>query len=144
MKLQFHPESKVLRQVCAEVTAKDHVKPILRGMAKIMQQNQGIGIAAPQVGIPKRIILVRRRIDQFQVMINPKIISASMTMSESAEGCLSLPGIIAKVSRHSSVKVSFLDGFLEQQEQEYFGIESQCVQHEIDHLNGIMMIDHQL
>ena len=112
-------------------------------MVHFMVNNNGIGLAAPQIGINKRFFVVK--IDKSEnpiVMINPEIIETSEKVSTYEEGCLSIPGVWAKVSRPSLVKIQGWN-----QKGRPFtitaeGILATCLQHEFDHLNGTLFVDH--
>lgn len=99
-----------------------------------------VGIAAPQVGINKRIIIVRTdNVDR--TMINPSIIWSSDDMFKSAEGCLSIPKVKGSVQRHWSVKVNYIDERGVHTCESFVGFDAAVVQHEIDHLDGILFTD---
>jgi peptide deformylase len=106
----------------------------------------GVGLAAPQVGISKRVIVVdvARTGDapEPMQMANPEIIEASSERSTVEEGCLSLPEHFAEVKRPERVRVRYLDRENEIREQEMDGFLATCVQHEIDHLDGVLFVDH--
>jgi peptide deformylase len=130
-------------------------------MFKVMNYFGGIGLAGPQANVGKRILVVDLcveekenpywhcfdekkscNVDQHKiVMINPEILHLSDEVDSCDEGCLSLPGIKVKVKRPISVKVKFLDEKLEEKIFTMSKLLGRCVQHEIDHLNGIMIID---
>lgn len=113
-------------------------------MQDLMYKNTGIGLAGPQVGLSKRVIVIDKDYDLEDIkgtknpitLINPEIVEKSDEMVESEEGCLSCPGISAPVMRHKYVKVKYfdLDGNVQYIEGE--GTISNCLQHEIDHLDG--------
>lgn len=99
-----------------------------------------VGIAAPQVGINRRIIIVRTdSVDR--VMINPTIIWSSDDVFKSAEGCLSIPKVKGNVQRHWAVKVNYMDERGVHTCESFIGFDAAVVQHEIDHLNGILFTD---
>ncbi|MCD6142032.1 peptide deformylase [Candidatus Bipolaricaulota bacterium] len=132
----------VLRRRAAEVANIDsRIKRIATAMAEAMMRANGVGLAAPQIGISERIIALD--IDgEFHVLINPEIVELAEEEEEATEGCLSVPGIDAPVSRrtHAVVRGYTLD------EQEITlegeGLMARAIQHEIDHLNGVLFIDH--
>lgn len=116
-------------------------------MIETMDANSGIGLAAPQVDIDKRIFVTRVADDdepetQAQVFINPVIKEKSSELVSSQEGCLSIPNFQFEIKRHSEVVVKYCD--LEQNtfEEKYSGLKAICIQHEMDHLNGVLFIDH--
>jgi len=108
--------------------------------------SNGVGLAAPQVGINKRIIIINSFQDgergETLFFVNPKILFSSEETLISEEGCLSVPGYCAEVWRTKSIKISYLDYHNSKQETSFTGFLSICLQHEIDHLNGILFIDH--
>lgn len=114
-------------------------------MIETMLAEGGIGLAAPQIGQNIRLAVINKEADKslsdHLVIINPKIFSASREMEESKEGCLSIPGVEVKVLRHKKIKVRFLDKSGQEQKLKATGLLSQVFQHEIDHLDGILIID---
>lgn len=120
------------------------LKKLAKDMIQTMYHYDGIGLAAPQVGILKRIIVIDTEYDVTDVahtknpivLINPKIIKKSDEMIESDEGCLSCPGISAPVMRHKTVTVEYFDLNEKKHKIEAQDLLSYCLQHEIDHLDG--------
>ncbi len=111
-------------------------------MVSVMQANKGIGLAAPQVGINARLIVLGG-VDHFPLteMIEPIILEYSKNSVYMEEGCLSFPGAYAKVSRPASCVVQWQDLSRKLHQRHTTGIEARVIQHEIDHLNGILFID---
>lgn len=139
----------VLKQVAAEVSKIDAaVQKQMDLMLKTMYDARGIGLAANQVGLLNRVIVMdiaQRDEPETRapiVMANPQIIWNSEEPSVWEEGCLSIPGQYADVERPLEVRVKYLDRDGKFQEQLFEGLGSHCVQHEIDHLNGVLFIDH--
>jgi len=133
---------KVARSV-AEIT--DGTRQLLDDMAATMYDAPGIGLAAPQVNISQRIIVMDCGKDEnpeLFKMINPEIISQSDVLSVLEEGCLSIPDQTADVERPAEVEVRYLDENGKSQSLVATGLLAACVQHEIDHLNGVLFIDH--
>lgn len=132
--------SEPVEKVDAEVLA------LMDDMAETMYAANGIGLAAPQVGVLSRVIVVdvsRKEEDaQLLRMANPEIIWASEEEELREEGCLSLPEQYADVLRPTQVKVRYLDHQNEVRELEADDILSVCVQHEMDHLEGTLFVDH--
>jgi len=132
---------KVLREKCARVQKIDRgVRDIIVDLAQTMEQDNGFGLAAPQIGVSKRIIVVRadsgdRRI---LVLVNPKITAKSKEKEELEEGCLSFPGIFLKIKRPKKVEVEGLDINGKEIKFSADGILARVFQHEIDHLDGIL------
>jgi peptide deformylase len=123
----------------------DAVRALIPQMFASMYAAPGIGLAAPQVGEGLRLIVIDLAPDNKhlpRVLINPEIVAASEELATREEGCLSLPGQYADVTRPARVKVRYLDDAGLRQEIEAEGLLSACVQHEIDHLNGILFVDH--
>ena len=132
----------VLRQVAAPVREiTPEIKRIIADMTETMWHQVGIGLAAPQVGLPHRILVMDDGKGGAQALINPVIESRSGTIREE-EGCLSLPGIFADVERSRSITVSALDADGKPFSFEASGLKSRVVQHEMDHLDGVLFIDH--
>ena len=137
----------VLRQVAQPVDdITDDIKQLANNMAETMYAAPGIGLAANQVGLLKRVIVMDCARDDeppaLWKMINPEIIWLSEENTKMEEGCLSIPGHNAEVVRPSEVQVSYLDIEGQKQEMQATGLLAACVQHEIDHLNGVLFLDH--
>ena len=132
----------VLRQKAAPVTQIDvEVKAICERMVEAMLRANGAGIAAPQIGVSKRILVLDLE-GVFHVLINPEIVAVSEAEEESEEGCLSVPGVTASVVRKAKVTVRGLTLDKESIEVEGEGLMARAIQHEMDHLDGILFIDH--
>lgn len=133
-----------LRKVSAPVQLKDVATPTMRELVNTlkatMKKENGVGIAAPQVGIHERVIIAETN-DGPTAFINPEIIETSFKMVDSEEGCLSVPGVWGVVQRHRSVKVKALNEQAEEVVLKANGLLAIIFQHEIDHLNGILFID---
>ena len=141
----LHFPDKRLRKVAVPVKkVDDEIKNIIEQMFFTMYEEKGIGLAATQVNIHKRIIVidVSENRDKKIFLINPEIISLSDDIDTMEEGCLSVPGFYETVSRPKTVKVSSLDYDGKQIEIKANGLLSTCIQHEIDHLNGRLFVDH--
>ena len=136
------------------------IKKLMDEMLNTMYKAPGIGLAAPQIGINKRIIVMdtsprpglkryqEEKIEQKEEikpnpiqMANPELIWVSEKKETDEEGCLSIPGIMGDITRPSSCKVKYLDRNGESKELLAEGLLARCVQHEIDHVNGILFID---
>jgi peptide deformylase len=127
----------------------DDVRRFLDDMLETMYEAPGIGLAAVQVGVPRRMVTidVAKREDEDAepnplFLINPEIVSSSDERAVHEEGCLSIPEYYAEVERPASVKVRYLDRDGKPQEMEANGILAVCLQHEVDHLDGTLFIDH--
>ena len=135
----------VLEKHCRPVTEfNDRLHLLLDDMTQTLLESGGVGLAAPQVGHPIRLITidVSEEKDQLLTLVNPVITSKSEEEVEYEEGCLSLPGIWDKVVRPSEVTVRAQDLKGNFFERHCEGLLAVCVQHEIDHLDGIVFIDH--
>lgn len=133
-----------LRDMCAAVPAMDdRISNLIDEMFLTMYDAPGIGLAAPQVAVQERVIVVdvSESNDQPIAIINPEIV-ASRGEIVWEEGCLSLPGIYGKVTRPSDILVKGLDRDGKPMEFEANDLLAVCIQHEIDHLNGTLFIDH--
>ena len=137
----------LLRQVSTPVERVD--SDLLRladDMFETMYDAPGIGLAAVQIGVPRRLLVLdvakEGEEKQPQVFINPEILASSDDVSVYEEGCLSIPDYYAEVERPATVTVRYLDRNGQQQTLEADGMMATCLQHEIDHLNGVLFIDH--
>ncbi|TAL28248.1 MAG: peptide deformylase [Alphaproteobacteria bacterium] len=151
-----HPVLKKIAEPVTEVT--DDLRKLMDDMLETMYAAPGIGLAAPQVGVSKRILVLdvdqpkkddedadipkAERRGKPQFFVNPEITWESEEKNIYDEGCLSLPGQYAEVERPKRVKVKFLGYDGKQQEIECDGLLATCIQHEMDHLNGILFVDH--
>jgi len=136
-----HP---LLRQRSTEVDTKTIATPAFKkfvdALTKAMFEYEGVGIAAPQIGKPWRVFIVNTK-DGPQTMINPEIISKSWRKEWDEEGCLSVPGKFGLVKRAKSLKLRALDVNGQTITLKAKGFFARVVQHEIDHLNGVLFID---
>jgi peptide deformylase len=143
------PDAK-LRQTAEHVPAVDDaVRGLVDDMFETMYKAPGIGLAAPQIGVMKRVVVLdvaKRRDEEAaaepMVLINPVITWSSAELSTYEEGCLSIPDYYEEVERPAVVHVGFLDRDGKPTSIEADGILATCIQHEIDHLNGVLFIDH--
>ena len=130
----------VLKEICAPVERVDaKLKDLLDNMAETMYEANGIGIAAPQVGEAVRMVVIDIG-DGLIELVNPKITFREGSETDS-EGCLSVPGIFGEVERASKVKVEFLDRRGKRKHITAKGLLARCIQHELDHLEGVLFID---
>ena len=120
-------------------------KDLMSRMLELMYKSNGIGLAAPQVGIQKRLLVIDLNFEDPNappnVFINPEIISSSASLDTYEEGCLSIPGVYLNVLRPSSIKLSYRDEMGRPKKMNADGLMARCIQHEIDHLNGICFVD---
>jgi peptide deformylase len=136
-----------LKRTSAPVAAvDDELRALMDDMLETMYAAPGIGLAAIQVGVPKRVIVMDlARGDEEKAprfFVNPEVVWASEELFTYEEGCLSVPEIYDEVERPAKVRVRFLDYKGKAHEEEAGGLFSVCIQHEIDHLNGVLFIDH--
>lgn len=144
MKLRIYPDP-VLEEKCEDVQIGDEsVTKILDEMSVHLYEWNGAGLAAPQVGILKKMVVIDIRDEPSTLykIINPKILWKSEELVESREGCLSLPILRETILRHEKIKVGYLDENFKEKEISADGFLSCCLQHEIDHLSGTLYIDH--
>ena len=136
-----------LQAVSTDVETVDaDIRKLVDDMAESMYAAEGIGLAAVQIGVPKRVIVID--LDQKEgnknprAFINPKILWASEEVAVFEEGCLSVPEIWDDVERPARIKAEYLDRDGNKQLLEADGLLATCLQHEMDHLNGVLFIDH--
>lgn len=141
MELKYHGD-EVLRENCKEVPEDFDVQNTASEMAKIMQRHAGAGIAAPQVGLPLRMFIAKLYQGEPKVFVNPVINSYSKETVPSIEGCLSIPAVLESVPRSLSVDVTYYNQFFEKIRETFTGYHAIVIQHEYDHLNGVLFIDH--
>jgi len=141
-KIIKYPNS-ILRKTAEKVVSfDDKIKKISEEMYKIMKESEGIGLAGPQVNIDKRIIIVGNLSNgEYNLYINPEITSSSDSKEISEEGCLSLPDIFGLVKRSKKIYLKYNDLKGNKVKEKIKGLKAVVIQHEIDHLNGILFID---
>ena len=137
----------VLKQVSKPVAAvDDELRALMDDMLETMYAAPGIGLAAIQVGVPKRVIVMDlAKTDEPKApryFVNPEILWASEETAPYEEGCLSVPEIYDEVERPAQVKLRYLDYDGKQIEEDAEGLFAVCIQHEMDHLQGVLFIDH--
>ena len=137
----------LLKEKSEDVKEFDQIlKNTIRNMYDTLYSSgNGIGLAAPQVGIMKRIVVIDiKEKDKSNpiTFINPKIVKKSKETFVNEEGCLSIPDFFANVERYKEVEVQWLNENGDLKSANYNGLMSICIQHEIDHLNGVLFIDH--
>lgn len=137
----------VLKAKCAPVDQiDDEVRRLMDDMLETMYEAPGIGLAAPQVGVTRRIIVIdcagKDEPPAPIKLVNPEIIWASDELATHEEGCLSIPEHYAEVTRPAEVKVRYRDESGKRMEVQAGGLLGVCLQHEIDHLDGVLFVDH--
>ena len=138
--------AKVLREKAAPVeTVTEETRRLVRDMFDTMYEAEGIGLAAPQVGISERVMVVDVRDEDgkhhVHALVNPVIVEAARQTDKAAEGCLSIPGLEEEVTRPVRVVVEALSPSAEPVRVEAEGLLARALQHEVDHLDGILFID---
>ncbi len=143
----------VLRKVADDIDTDNfpNLKELIDNMFETMYDAEGIGLAAPQIGLDKRLFVVdldpihdedHPEFEGFKkVFINAEIVERSGEVEQVEEGCLSIPGIHEKVPREDRIVINYLDENLEEKEEEYSGFLARVIQHEYDHIEGIMFVD---
>jgi peptide deformylase len=138
------PRLKIKARPVAAVD--DEIRRLMDDMLETMRKAIGIGLAAPQVGVAKRVIVldVARQGEPPQPMMlaNPEILWRSEELATFSEGCLSLPEHYADVSRPAQIRLRYLDYQNEIRVVEASGLLATCIQHEMDHLDGVLFVDH--
>jgi peptide deformylase len=137
----------LLKRVSSSVDAvTDDIRALMDDMLETMYAAPGIGLAAIQIGVPKRVVVMDLVKDEDKPrephhFVNPEIIAVSEETAEYEEGCLSIPEVFENVTRPKAVRIRYLDrdGVLKEHDCE--GLMATCIQHEIDHLNGVLFID---
>ncbi|MFN3201005.1 MAG: peptide deformylase [Bradymonadia bacterium] len=144
----LHWPDERLKHVAEPVTRfDDALRQLVVDMAETMYDEDGVGLAATQIGVPLRVVVMdcytgpEDDPHSFRALINPEIISSEGQVIWN-EGCLSVPGIQAEVERAAELKVRFHTADGELREIEVDALEAVCIQHEIDHLNGVVFIEH--
>ena len=137
---------RVLRQPAKRVAkVDDKIRQTVRDMLQTMYSADGIGLAAPQVGINKQLIVIDIALDNPEkpplVLINPKIIKTGSDLCSSDEGCLSIPGVYLEVTRPETIEISYKNEQGKPCKLKADGLLSRAIQHEMDHLNGVMFVD---
>ena len=142
----------LLRRISQPVEAvDDDLRTLIADMFDTMYAAPGIGLAAIQIGVPKRVLVIDLQepeeeggdpVRDPRVFINPEILEASDTFQVYSEGCLSVPDQYAEVERPDRIRARWLDEKGETHEEELDGLLGICLQHEMDHLEGILFIDH--
>jgi peptide deformylase len=140
------PDAKLRAKSAAVGKITADIRKLVEDMFDTMYDAPGIGLAAIQIGVAKRVVTMdiakKEGEKEPRVFINPEITWSSEEMSTYEEGCLSIPDIHEDVERPARVKVKFLDLDGKVHEEDAEGLYATCIQHEIDHLNGVLFIDH--
>ncbi|BAQ64370.1 peptide deformylase [Geminocystis sp. NIES-3709] len=137
---------KVLRQPTKRVAkVDDSIRELAKEMLQTMYSENGIGLAAPQIGVNKQIIVIDCQPDNPNnpplILINPEIKRFSKDLCVMEEGCLSIPQVFLEVTRPRSIEVVYKDEYGKQKKIKAMGLLSRVIQHEMDHLNGVLFVD---
>lgn len=136
------PDDSVLRQKAKKVTRIDgSIQRLIDDMVETMQQANGVGLAAPQVGMSLRVIVLQMPDEEPIAIVNPEIVER-FGEQEVTEGCLSVPGYFAEITRPASVTVKGQDRHGKAIRIKATGLMAEALEHEIDHLNGTLYLDH--
>ena len=143
----LHPDARLKKKSVQVESINDALIKLAEDMMETMYGAPGIGLAAPQIGVLERLIVMdcAKKEDEEPdpiIMVNPLITAASEEKSVYEEGCLSIPDHFAEITRPELVQVQWVDLDGKQHSQEFDGLKSTCIQHEIDHLNGKLFIDY--
>ena len=143
----LHPDARLKKKSVEVENITDALIKLAEDMMETMYDAPGIGLAAPQIGVLERLIVMdcAKKEDEEPdpiIMVNPTIIDSSEENSVYEEGCLSIPEHFAEITRPEFVQVEWIDLGGKQHSEEFNGLKSTCVQHEIDHLNGKLFIDY--
>lgn len=140
--LCYLPGDTVLRQKAKRVPSIDgSIQQLIDDMVETMRQADGIGLAAPQVGVPLRVIVLQMPEEELMAIINPEVVKRAGER-EVTEGCLSVPGYAGEIKRSVSVTVKGLNRQGKAIRIKATGLMAQALEHELDHLDGVLFIDH--
>jgi len=136
------PDDRVLKQKAKRVPTIDgSIQRLIDDMVETMQHTNGVGLAAPQVGVPLRVIVLQMPGEEPMAIINPEIVKRAGER-EVTEGCLSIPGYAGEIKRSVSVTVKGWDRQGKTIRIKATGLMAQALEHELDHLNGVLYVDH--
>ena len=143
----LHPDARLKKKSLEVESITDAFIKLADDMMETMYDAPGIGLAAPQIGVLERLIVMDCAKKEGEepdpiIMVNPIITASSAEKSVYEEGCLSIPEHFAEITRPELVQVEWVDLDGKQYSEEFNGLKSTCVQHEIDHLNGKLFIDY--
>tara|TARA_B100001057_G_scaffold246791_1_gene247179 strand:+ start:483 stop:1007 length:525 start_codon:yes stop_codon:yes gene_type:complete len=145
-KIIIEPDTILRKKSETLEKVNNELRSLMDDMLETMYAAPGIGLAAVQVGILKRLIVIDISKDKEKknplFLINPEIVSKSNKTSIYEEGCLSLPGYFAEIERPAECKIEYLDYEGKKSEMNANGLLATCIQHEVDHLNGVLFIDY--
>lgn len=138
--------SRQLRTPARRISKVDEeIRDLARDMLRSMYSARGIGLAAPQVGVHKQLLVIDLDLEEAatppMVLINPEITASGASLNTYEEGCLSIPKVYLDVVRPSTVEVSYRDELGRPRRLKADGLLARCIQHEMDHLNGVLFVD---
>ena len=138
--------SKTLRTTAKRISKVDiDTRKLAKEMLQSMYSAKGIGLAAPQVGISKELLVIDINFEDSAaeplILINPEITAYGSTLNSYEEGCLSIPGVYLNVIRPSTIKLKFRDEMGRPRKMNADGLLARCIQHEVDHLKGVLFVD---
>ncbi len=138
--------NKGLRQNARRISKVDEsIRELARNMLRSMYSAKGIGLAAPQIGVHKQLLVIDLDLESSStpplILINPEISGASASLETYEEGCLSIPGVYLNVVRPSAITLSYRDEMGRPKKMKADGLIARCIQHEMDHLNGVLFVD---
>lgn len=133
---------KELRTICTPIAKEspEYMNNLINGMVKLMIEHTGCGIAAPQVGVNKRLFIAILDNSRLELFVNPVIVNHGEDTETQSEGCLSVPNKHGEVERYTTIKVKYFNG-KENKTETFEGMNTRIVQHEYDHLQGILYTD---
>ena len=142
----FKLGSKTLRTEARRISKVDNqIRNLAKDMLQSMYSAKGIGLAGPQVGISKELLVIDINFEDSAaeplILINPEITAFGSTLNTYEEGCLSIPGVYLNVVRPSTIKLKFRDEMGRPRKMNADGLLARCIQHEVDHLKGVLFID---
>ena len=142
----FKLGSETLRTEAKRISKVDNkLRDLARDMLQSMYSAKGIGLAGPQVGISKEILVIDINFEDSAaeplILINPEITAFGSTLNSYEEGCLSIPGVYLNVVRPSTIKLKFRDEMGRPRKMNADGLLARCIQHEVDHLKGVLFVD---
>ena len=142
----FKLGSETLRTEAKRISKVDHqIRNLAKDMLQSMYSAKGIGLAGPQVGISKELLVIDINFEDSAaeplILINPEITAFGSTLNTYEEGCLSIPGVYLNVVRPSTIKLKFRDDMGRPRKMNADGLLARCIQHEVDHLKGILFVD---
>ena len=137
---------EVLRKNSQRISKVDtSIRNLAKDMLQSMYSAKGIGLAAPQIGVHKELLVIDINYEDSAaeplILINPEITAFGSTLNSYEEGCLSIPGVYLNVIRPSTIKLKFRDEMGRPRKMKAEGLLARCIQHEMDHLNGVLFVD---